>query len=221
MARKPRASHSGFVNRVRGLLADRGRRFVGSSRFAPELSYGRHRGPAGTGTRLAAVVALLYPSGGVWHLPLILRPASMNDHAGQVGLPGGGNEPEESATQCALRELEEELGVCPDQVEIVGKLAPILVFASNFHVTPFVAAACERPAFRPNSSEVAELFEVPLVHIFDRFRWESVVIKHGQLEFRTPSFALQGCHIWGATGLILGELGAAIGGLFEEQTTVP
>ena len=52
---------------------------------------------SGLGTRPAAVVALLDPSGGAWYLPLILRPASMNHHAVQVGLPGGSSAPGESA----------------------------------------------------------------------------------------------------------------------------
>ena len=204
-----------LVDRLRELLANPSPPGASGARFAPELSYGRHRGSAGPGTRLAAVVALLYPSGGAWYLPLILRPASMNHHAGQVGLPGGGSEMGESAAQCAQRELEEELGVRPDQIEIVGQLAPILVFASNFHVTPFIATSNERPEFRPNSSEVEELYEVPLAHILDQRRWGHIVIKRGQLEFRAPSFAFQDRHIWGATGLILGELGLAIGGLFQ------
>lgn len=153
-------------------------------------------------------------------MPLILRPASMKHHAGQVGLPGGCNEPGESASQCALREMEEELGVSVDQAEAIGQLPPMLVFASNFHVTTIVAASAERPDFRPNSNEVEELFEVPLAQILDRRRWQATVIKHGQLEFNAPSFALRGCHLWGATGVILGELSLAIGKLFEEQPTV-
>jgi hypothetical protein len=107
------------------------------------------------------------------------------------------------------------LGVYPDQVKVVGQLAPILVFASNFYVTPFVAVSDERPEFCPNSSEVEELYEIPLAHILDQLRWGSMVIKRGQLEFRAPCFTFRGRHIWGATGLILGDLSIAIGRLFE------
>jgi 8-oxo-dGTP pyrophosphatase MutT (NUDIX family) len=162
------------------------------------------------------VVALLYPSRGEWYLPLILRPASMNHHARQIGLPGGGAEPGESAEQCALRELEEELAVRPDRVDVLGQLAPIFVFASNFHVTPYVAMAWERPEFQPNPSEVEGLLEVPLEQILDRARWGTRVIKRGRLEFRAPSFVFRGRHIWGATGLILDQLSAAIGSEFRQ-----
>src|SRR6266404_6053902 len=81
------------------------------ARFAPELSFGRHFGPPPESARQAAVVALLYPSGGGddlsfagWRLPLILRPEHLEHHAGQIGLPGGMIEAEESPAEAALRE---------------------------------------------------------------------------------------------------------------------
>jgi 8-oxo-dGTP pyrophosphatase MutT (NUDIX family) len=175
-------------------------------RFAPELSYGRHRGPAGPDAKPAAVVALFYPFGGQWHLPLILRPASMSDHAGQISLPGGGAEPGEAAQVCALRELHEELGVDPALVRILGSLPPIYVYASNFWVHPFVAIASERPPFRPDPREVAELLELPIPHLLDQRNYETLTIVRGHLSFGAPSISFQGRHIWGATALILGEL---------------
>src|SRR5262245_28970580 len=63
------------------------------NRFQPELSYGRYHGPAPRDARPAAVLLLLYPKDGQWHVPLILRPAHMIDHANQVSLPGGVIEP--------------------------------------------------------------------------------------------------------------------------------
>lgn len=175
-------------------------------RFAPELSYGRHRGPAGLNARPAAVVALFYPSSGMWHLPLILRPASMSEHAGQISLPGGGAEPGEAAQACALRELHEELGVEPALVRMLGSLPPIFVYASNFLVHPFVAIASECPPFRPDSREVAELLEVPVQHLLDQRNYEAHTIVRGHLSFEAPGITFQGRHIWGATALILGEL---------------
>jgi 8-oxo-dGTP pyrophosphatase MutT (NUDIX family) len=175
-------------------------------RFAPELSYGRHRGPAGPDARPAAVVALFYPSNGQWHLPLILRPASMSAHASQISLPGGGAEPGEAAEACALRELHEELGVDPARVRMLGALPPIYVYASNFFVRPFVALASERPPFRPDPREVAELLELPLPHLMDQRNYETHAIVRGHLSFEAPCITFQGRSIWGARALILGEL---------------
>ena len=175
-------------------------------RFVAELSYGRHRGPAGPSAKPAAVVALFYPAHGQWHLPLILRPASMSDHAGQISLPGGGEEPGEAAQTCALRELHEELGVDPSRVEILGSLPSIYVYASNFLVRPFVALTRERPPFCPDSREVAELLEVPVRNLMDERNYTTQTIVRGRLSFRAPCIAFQGRHIWGATALILGQL---------------
>src|SRR5690606_9786945 len=95
------------------------------ARFEPLLSYGRHFGPPRYDARPAAVIALLFPAEGDWHLPLVLRPARLAAHGGQIGLPGGVVEPGESAQQAALRELEEELGVPPGAVHTIGELSPL------------------------------------------------------------------------------------------------
>ena len=81
------------------------------SRYQPQASYGRHFGPAPASARPAAVLVLLYPDAGAWHLPLTLRPMYLADHAGQISLPGGAVEPGESSELAAVRELDEELGV--------------------------------------------------------------------------------------------------------------
>jgi 8-oxo-dGTP pyrophosphatase MutT (NUDIX family) len=180
-------------------------------RFAPELSFGRHRGPAGADAKPAAVTALFYPAGGRWHLPLILRPTSMIYHAGQISLPGGGAEPCEAAEACALRELHEELGVAPDDVTILGSLPPVFVYASNFLVHPLVAVTPQRPEFRPDAREVAELLELPLPHLADERNHGICTITRGSLSFQAPCITFQGRPIWGATALILGALLDVIG----------
>jgi 8-oxo-dGTP pyrophosphatase MutT (NUDIX family) len=186
-------------------------------RFAPELSYGRHRGPAASDARPAAVVVLLYPNRGRWYLPLTLRPVSMSEHAGQICLPGGGAEPGETACACALRELHEELGVAPGRLNVLGSLPPIYVYASNFLVRPFVAQTPQRPEFHPDRREVAELLEVPLDHLLNPQHHGTQVIVRGRLTFRAPGIAFQGRHIWGATALILGELLERLRGAADEE----
>ncbi len=56
--------------------------------IGPKLAYGRHRGPIHPTTRTASVVALLFPQGDRWLIPLTVRSANLADHAGQVSLPG-------------------------------------------------------------------------------------------------------------------------------------
>jgi 8-oxo-dGTP pyrophosphatase MutT (NUDIX family) len=130
----------------------------------------------------------------------------MTHHAGQIGFPGGRNEPGERSEDCAFRELQEELDVPRQQVCVLGRLSPVFVFASNHYVTPWVASCGSRPAFCPNPAEVEQLFEVPLTDIVDESRWQHREIERGRLRFRVPGIRLGDRHVWGATGVILGDL---------------
>jgi 8-oxo-dGTP pyrophosphatase MutT (NUDIX family) len=187
------------------------------ARFQPELSYGRYFGPAPGGARSAAVIILLYPndeSSGrghvTWHVPLTLRPDHLPDHAGQISLPGGAIEPQESSQRAALRELNEELGVAADGIEVLGELSPIYLFRSNFLIQPWLASTRDRPVWRPNSAEVAELLEVPLETLCQPSSTRFDEHRYGRLTFRAPAFVWQHHAIWGATAIILAELVALV-----------
>jgi len=179
-------------------------------RFCPELTYGRHRGPPTPSYRRAAVIALLYPRGGQWYLPLTLRPEHLNDHAGQVSLPGGAREPGETSEQCALRELNEELGVDEATIRIVSRLPEIFVYPSNFLVRPLVAVTGDTPEFMPNPIEVEQLLEMPITHLLDAGNYSSHTISRRAVTFKAPSILYHDQHVWGATAMILGELSRAM-----------
>jgi 8-oxo-dGTP pyrophosphatase MutT (NUDIX family) len=176
------------------------------ARFAPELTYGRHRFPPPADARRAAVLVLLYLDDGVWRVPLIERPADITVHASQVCFPGGQTEPGESPEQTALREFEEELGVSPAGIEICGQLTSAYIYASNFFVTPCVGLAKQRPHFVPNPVEVANLLEPPFVELCDESRFGSHEIERRGLVFRAPHIEFEGRRIWGATSMMLSEL---------------
>lgn len=180
------------------------------NQFQPELSFGRHQGPAAHDTRPAAVLVLLYPRQDSWHLPLILRPAHMLDHAGQVSLPGGVIEPGESSPQAALREYAEELGVESRDVQLLGPLSELYLFASGFHVTPWVGAVEDMPCWNPNPHEVQRVLEIPLAHLLDPASRETMERQMRGIHYRAPCFAWQGERIWGATSMILSELLAVL-----------
>ena len=175
-------------------------------RYAPQICYGRHFGPPRYDARRAAVIALLCPTASGWAIPLTLRPAHMADHAGQISLPGGAVEAGESAESCALRELEEELAVPSRNVQVLGGLSPIYVFASNFIVTPIVGAADAMPQLNPNPQEVAEVLTVPIDELLAQRNYGVHTIERRGLRFRAPHIEFAGQRIWGATCLILGEL---------------
>lgn len=181
------------------------------AKYEPGLSYGRHYDRPPASARQAAVAVLLYPQEGRWWLPLTVRPETMSEHAGQISLPGGMVEPGEESSQAALRELWEELGVAAGEVELLGKLSPLYLYVSNFAVQPWVAAARHRPQYVPNLAEVAELLEVPLLHLCDPSSCGRRVWQRRGIDFSAPSFDWQGHSIWGATCMILGELAAVVG----------
>jgi 8-oxo-dGTP pyrophosphatase MutT (NUDIX family) len=174
--------------------------------YQPELSFGRHRGPAELGAKPAAVLVLLYPHQGQWHLPLIVRPAHMLDHAGQVSLPGGVIEPGESGQQAALREYSEELGAPTEGMRMLGRLSELYLFASNFRIEPWVAAVDAHPRFVPNAREVDRVLEVPLSHLADRANTGTFVRRQGSISFAAPCFHWQSERVWGATSMVLAEL---------------
>lgn len=163
--------------------------------------------PIRTDARRGGVLVLLYPDEGQIRLPLILRSTYEGVHSGQVGFPGGGYEAcDADLTATALREAKEEIGVAPELVEVVGKLSPLYVNASNYLVQPVVAWVKERPTFCLDPYEVAKLLEVSIPDLLDpsnryQEKW--------QLRNRTaevPFFRIQNQVIWGATAMMLSEL---------------
>jgi 8-oxo-dGTP pyrophosphatase MutT (NUDIX family) len=173
--------------------------------LSPAMSYGRHGGPPRADARPAAVVILLYPRHGQWHLPVTRRPEHMAQHAGQVSLPGGAVDASETTAEAALRELDEELGVAAHNVRLLGTLTPVYLFNSNFHVTPWVAASDRELVFQPNAAEVAELIELPLRALLEPTVQRQTIIRRGGLEFSAPCIQWQDVSIWGATHLMLSQ----------------
>jgi 8-oxo-dGTP pyrophosphatase MutT (NUDIX family) len=224
-----RMSRISLAGLAEALAADLRRALPGpaaQARFAPELSFGRHFGPVPESARQAAVVALLYPSESEavserapgdsanslfsgWRLPLIVRPEHLEHHAGQIGLPGGMIELNESPAEAALRELHEELGVPSHEVEILGPLSPLYVYVSDNYVTPYVAIAGRAPTFILNVDEVAEIVALPLDCLF-ACRIATEIREHRGVRFQAPYLAFGSHHIWGATAMILSELAAVL-----------
>lgn len=194
-----------FIVRLRRALAGPLPGAASRREFAPELSYGRHDCPPMWDSRAAAVLFLLYPDRAGWRLPFTLRPATLSTHSGQVSLPGGEIEPGESPEEAAARELGEELGVVPADLEFLGRLTPVFVYASNFGVTPCVAACTSRPPFVPNPDEVANLIEPAVVDLLDPTSHGVRQMSRRGLEFQAPEVIAEGHSIWGATCLMLAE----------------
>jgi 8-oxo-dGTP pyrophosphatase MutT (NUDIX family) len=155
--------------------------------------------------RRAAALILLYPGIDGPSLALTLRRADLPHHPGQVSLPGGALDPGESPLAAALRETEEEIGVDPASLRVIGPLSSLWVIVSNFLLQPYIAATDVRPDFHPAPHEVAEMLEVPISHLIDagRVSWSRRAVRDREIHY--PQFLLAGHAVWGATAMVLGE----------------
>ena len=163
-------------------------------------------------TRRSAVLILFYPVENIIHIPLMVRPVYKGVHSGQVSLPGGRwEESDPTLTETALREAQEEIGIIPQQVEILGALSELYVPASNFLVLPVVGATSQRPDFKPDPYEVERLLEVPLDELQDVTRIGSKeIIVRDSITIQAPYYDLQGQIVWGATAMIISELNTVL-----------
>jgi 8-oxo-dGTP pyrophosphatase MutT (NUDIX family) len=148
------------------------------------------------------VLFLLYPRGDEPYVVFMQRTATVATHQGQISLPGGAHEPgDASLRDTALRETYEELGIPPEDVEIVAELEPEYVAVSGFLVNPYIGRLAAPPTFRPDPREVATVIEVPLAALRDpaNYREED----RGTYIRRSPIYQHGPHEIWGATARML------------------
>jgi 8-oxo-dGTP pyrophosphatase MutT (NUDIX family) len=133
------------------------------------------------------------------------RAQHLRRHPGQIGLPGGAEDPSDGGdpARTALRELQEEVGVEPERVTIVGRLPDLQQNLNRFVIAPIVGVLDAGVAFSLDGVEIVGVFTVPLATIV------APDMLYEDLEFSAargkPMYALdyQGRHIWGFTARIL------------------
>ncbi|GAB4127588.1 MAG: hypothetical protein Kow00104_12870 [Rhodothalassiaceae bacterium] len=165
--------------------------------------------PARSLRRAAVLVPLLMRGEGMTVL-LTCRAAHLSRHPGQISFPGGRADPQDTnAVSTALREAEEEVGLPPDAVEIVGRLDSYET-VTGYRIVPVVGLIDRPPPFRPDPGEVAEIFELPLDFVCDpaNHRLESRTV--GGIERHYYVLPWKDRYIWGATAHMLVNLGEAL-----------
>jgi 8-oxo-dGTP pyrophosphatase MutT (NUDIX family) len=161
--------------------------------------------PSAPLTPAAVLVPIIAHAGG----PTVLferRAPSLADHAGEICFPGGRFEDaDRTPEQAALRELEEELGLAPSLVRIVGLLDPYET-RTGFRVFPVVGVIRPPILLRPDPIEVAEAFEVPLAHLLEPANYLVHRVRAGE-DLRTfRAVPYRDYFIWGATAGMLMNL---------------
>jgi len=155
-------------------------------------------------TDSAVLVPLYRDPAGDLHAVFTKRREDLRRHAGEISFPGGRRDGDETLIETALREAHEEVGLAPDDVEIVGALAPVGTFVTGFRIYPFVGVIDHGFEWIVQEAEVAQVLELRLE---DLLAGHSVkrLIRRG-IAFRTDVYEVGGHTVWGATARILGDL---------------
>jgi 8-oxo-dGTP pyrophosphatase MutT (NUDIX family) len=153
----------------------------------------------------AAVLVPLYLADGRIHLVFTKRHDELRRHAGEISFPGGRrDEGESDLRMTALREAQEEIGLDPDAVEIVGALQPTPTIATGYAVYPFVGLIDPGRAWVPSAAEVAAVIELALSELIEGYGRRRLV-RRG-IPLRTDTYVVGDHLIWGATARILADL---------------
>ena len=151
-----------------------------------------------TSLKCAAVLVPLVWHEDEWHLLFTRRTDIVESHKGQVSFPGGAcDEGETTPEETALREAEEEIGIQPDSVKVLGRLAN-LVTITYFRVTPVVGVVRWPAVFRVGEHEVARVFTMPLgwlANPANRWQFELSGTRRSLIAFHPYDGEL----LWGAT----------------------
>ena len=154
----------------------------------------------------AGVLLLIYPDiKNIFKIVFMKRPRYNGHHSQQISFPGGKEELRDtSIEQTALRESQEEIGIDPTTINIIGELSTIYIPVSNFLVFPFIGYTYSIPDFRIDRSEVDYLIEFPILNLPELKIKQFEKTLNG-IPYVIPYFDINGEVIWGATSMILNE----------------
>ncbi len=175
-----------FIDQIRNILSSRKRRVIEHPPFFH-----------------AAVLVPLFKKGEDCHLLFTKRSEEVKYHKGEISFPGGVvDEDDSELISTALREASEEVGLKESDVQIIGILDDIVTI-TEFIVTPIVGLFPYPYPFKVSEAEIAELIEVPLLHLFDGNFFSEKEIFRGGREEVIYNYQYGHHNIWGATARIL------------------
>jgi 8-oxo-dGTP pyrophosphatase MutT (NUDIX family) len=173
--------------------------------------------PVPPSSTMAAVAMVLAGEPDALELCFILRSTRTGDRwSGQMAFPGGKAEPHDPSAQAvAIREAREEVGLELEQAEPLGALAPVSlrpVGGSLDMLSPFAFyVGVERPPLQAQESEVADVFWIPLMHLWDERQRDTVDWEHLGQRMRFPGIRFGAHVIWGLTHRVLLQWGELLG----------
>jgi 8-oxo-dGTP pyrophosphatase MutT (NUDIX family) len=156
--------------------------------------------------RVAAVLIALFEEDGEARVVLTRRTTTLPSHQGEVAFPGGKVHDDEDERTAALREAQEEVGLDPATVEIVGELDHMVTVSSRFVLAPFVGFLSGRPELKANDAEVEFIFDVSLSDLMSDPVFRTELWDIGAGEWAMHFFELDHDIVWGATARVLFQL---------------
>ena len=157
----------------------------------------------GVHIKYSSVLLLLFLENDNLIACLIKRPSHMKHHAGQIALPGGRIENNETAEETALRETFEEIGVPSSSIRILGSLSEFYVEVSGFQIHPIVGWLDKKPELKLNKDEVERAIFFPVKNF--KPPYSSVELQTVTGKLLVPCIRYLDEIIWGATAMILSE----------------
>lgn len=178
-------------------------RFGAGRAYQPVTIGDGHRFRAADALRPASVLIPVIDRGAVLTVLFTRRTAHLSDHAGQISFPGGRAEPEDATPHhTALREAEEEIGLAPRHVDVLGSLNEYTT-VTGYRVTPVVGLVTPPFDLTPDAFEVDEIFEVPLPVLLDARNHLRHTIVHQGVSRQYYALPYERYYIWGATAGML------------------
>jgi 8-oxo-dGTP pyrophosphatase MutT (NUDIX family) len=150
------------------------------------------------------LVPLFCDAAGRLHAVFTKRRGDLKRHAGEISFPGGRRDDGETLQQTALREAFEEVGLPETDVDVVGALAPVGTFVTNYRIYPFVGVIEHGFAWVMQETEVDEVLELSLDDLVAGHSLKRLV-RRG-MAFKTDVYEVGPHMVWGATARILGDL---------------
>ncbi|MFW9852436.1 MAG: NUDIX hydrolase [Candidatus Thorarchaeota archaeon] len=150
--------------------------------------------------KLAAVLVPIFKEDN--KILFTLRTQIVSHHKGQVSFPGGSYDAKDgNILETAYRETKEEVGICKDNITMIGRLSPMSTI-SNYYVIPFVGLIDKGTQVKANNLEVEHYFFATISYLMNP---ENILI--GKFDgMRLPYYSCSNYKIWGVTGMILSDL---------------
>ncbi len=158
--------------------------------------------------RKASVLLGLFAQNNETYLTFIRRASTLRAHSGEIAFPGGATDVNDlSPIVTALREAQEEIGLDPSRVEVLGIMPPVFTVVSNFLITPVVAYLPEGPGtLQLQTSEVAEVIFLPLQGLADPAIYHTEQWVRDEVPHTVYFFEYVSYRIWGVTARMLNTL---------------